>query len=203
MSNSTGDYTWLRKHIYGQFRLIAQVFTASVIAVGALLGYIINSVFTSDIVLCSEFSITPFIFLAPLAVAIPCAYFIGELRKEIFKWGTYVEVYLEDREKLNYETELGKYRVMFPESESLNPIAITYWVFAILCGLLFWHSLYLAGMCYLWLLILFVPFVFLGVWFKGYKDIPYKYSKRYRENWTRVKERSDGGNDQISPDELS
>lgn len=195
MGQSTEEYTWLRQHIYGQFRLVAQVFTASIIAVGALLGYIISNLYGANLAASSSgLSITPFLSLAPLAIAIPCAYFVGALRKEIFKWGMYIEVYLEGKNNWRYETELAKYRIMFPERESFNPIAITYWVFAVVCGLLFWWSLTQANMSYFWLLFLTIPFIVLGVWYIDYKDIPYRYSEQYRKNWIEVKASSQGGN---------
>ena len=103
------DYSSLRKQINGQFNLITQIFIASVIASGALLGYIIKVIADQSLItnsvkeagtFPSDFMIAPFLMLSPLIIVLPCAYLISTLRKEIFQWALYIKVIIEkDNEK--------------------------------------------------------------------------------------------------------
>ena len=113
MNKDVEEYRALRQHIQGQFTLIFQVFTVSIVAAIALLGYALNNILgilakAQDV---SNLGLYLFFPLLPLIVIIPFALLIKALRKEIFKWGAYVEVYLEDGKDWKYETELNKYMV--------------------------------------------------------------------------------------------
>jgi ABC-type multidrug transport system fused ATPase/permease subunit len=188
MSGSRDEYHWLRRHMHGQFTLVIQVFTTSVVAAVALAGYVFTVLIRADV----TSSTTPFLFLTPLAISIPCAYLIGSLRKEIFKWGMYIKVYLEDGNDLKYETELDKYRKRFPERESFNPIAITYWALLLICSLLFGYALHQVGVSLLWLIILVIPLIFLLHWYRDYKDIPYRCSEEYNVKWEEIRRTCNG-----------
>ena len=67
-----------------------------------------------------------------MAIILPCEYLIADLRKEIVKWGTYIETNIEDGITLKYETELSKYYAKYSENESFNPIGFAYWMFTII-----------------------------------------------------------------------
>ena len=199
MSKTLDDYNWLRSHIHGQFTIITQVFIASVIAAGALLGYVVKVVADSSLAsktltdgasTTGDFSIIPFLLLTQLVIVLPCAYVIGALRKEIFHWAMYIKVYIEDKTG-GWETELHKYRNKFREKETFNYFAITYLGFFIICSLLFWWGLSLTGMCLIYLLVLLLPLVPFLFWFFGYWDIPHKYSGEYEQRWAEIKETED------------
>lgn len=188
MGEGRDEYHWLRRHIHGQFTLVIQVFTVSVVAAVALIGYVFTSLTRAEVIS----SAVPFLFLTPLAITIPCAYLISSLRREIFKWGMYIKVYLEDGKDLKYETELDKYRKKFPERESFNLVAITYWVLLLfVCSPLFGYALYKAEMPFLWLIVLIVPLGFLLHWYMSYKDIPYRCSVEYNRGWEQIKGMND------------
>ena len=129
------DYQWLRKHIQSQFNLITQIFIASVVASGALLGYIIRIMADGNFIpqvikqmqaTASDFSIAPFLLITPIVIVLPCAYLISTLRKEIFQWGMYIKVFLEKDKNGGWETNISKFRERFQISESFDPIALTY-----------------------------------------------------------------------------
>ena len=195
------DYSSLRKQINGQFNLIAQIFTASVIASGALLGYIIKLLAGQSLMVNSieeigtstnGFMITPFLMLTPLIIALPCAYLISTLRKEIFHWATYIKVFIEKDDE-GYETRIYRFREKYHPTESFLPIALTYLAFVVVCIGLFCYMFIQSKMylCLLNLLWLIVPFICLGLflfWYCDYRDIPLKCSKEYEEKWRSIKE---------------
>lgn len=184
MTRISDEYNRLGRHIERQFSLITQVFTISVIVSVALLGYVLRVL--SEPATSSEFE--PFLLLAPLAIVIPCAYLISSLRKEVFKWGMYIKVYLEDGTNWKYETELEKSRDRFPFRESFDHVATTYWALLIICGSLFGYTIYQVGMCFLWLLILAIPVVAVLDWHLGYTGIPRRYGEEYNRMWKEIRE---------------
>lgn len=175
------------RHIEGQFRLIVQVFTASLVVSAPLLGYGLRVLSETDSAANTVSHFLPFLVLTPLAILIPSAYLIAFLRKEIFKWGSYIRVYLEDGKELKYETELAKYRDKFPESESFNAIAFTYLAFAVICAVAFGYGLHASSMSSLWLFVLVVPLCFVLHWYPSYRSIPSQCSREYDSRWASVK----------------
>ena len=202
MDKSREEYNKLARHIEGQFRLIVQVFTVSIVAAVALLGYVLK-VLTAGGVYSDLMVLLP---LAPLAITTPCAYLIRELRKEIFKWGAYVQVYLEDGGDWRYETELTKYMRIHShvEKESFNLIGIAYWVLFGVCGgvSVGWGvwGMYEGSMMLGAVIVLAsaVSIVFgllwlYRTWWADYKDIPVQYREKYVRRWTEVKQMGNGG----------
>ena len=194
MSGTGEEYVRLARHIEGQSRLITQIFTTSVVASVALLGYFVKGLLEPAGV--SKFG--PLLLLTPLLIVVPSAYWISSLRREIFKWAMYIMVYLEDGEERRYETELEKYRDLpskdrplaerFAESESLTPLLLTYCGLFLLCGVCFGLALTEASMNLLWLLLL-IPFVLvLAFWCRDFKHIPDKARKVYKHNWLAVRD---------------
>jgi hypothetical protein len=187
MASNNQEYERLGRHIEGQFRLIIQVFTASLIVSAPLLGYglrVLSEINTNTNTVSHA---VPFLVLTPLAILIPSAYLIGFLRKEIFKWGGYIKVYLEDGKELKYESELGKYRDKFPESESFNPIAFTYLIFIVICALAFGYGLHISSMSLLWLFVLVLPLCFVLYWYPNYCRIPNQCSQEYNSKWAEIR----------------
>lgn len=202
MNKSSEEYNKLARQVEGQFRLIVQVFTVSIVAAVALLGYVLKLLAAGEV----DSDFTVFLPLAPLAITTPCAYLIRELRKEIFKWGAYVQVYLEDGEDWRYETELTKYmrRHSDVEKESFNPIGIAYWVLFGVCGGVsigwgIWRVYEASMMLRAVILLLAVVAIVVGVlwlykrWWVDYKDIPMQYREEYVRRWTEVKQAGFGG----------
>lgn len=197
MDKDVEEYRALRQHIQGQFTLIFQVFTASIVAAIALLGYALNNtlgVFAKAEHI-SNLGLYLFFPLIPLAIIIPFAFLIKSLRKEIFKWGAYVEVYLEDGKNWKYETELNKYMEKHRERESFNPIALSYFVLGGLCfGLslsLYLYKFPLSFPNLFWLILIFVFAIVVGwlykKWWDDFKDIPIKARQEYVLRWKKTK----------------
>jgi len=184
MDTSAEEYKALRRQIEAHFRLIVQVFTASIISTVALFGYFFQLLARSD---GSVSHLMPFLLLAPLAISIPCAYFIGSLRREIFKFGTYVQIYLEDRKGWRYETELCKYREHHKEEESLYTITFTYWALFLMCAISFWWGLNVTSVPLWWLFLLGIPGFLMIRWHRQYKAIPTRDRKIIEERWRAIK----------------
>jgi len=189
------DYNWLRRHIHGQFNLITQIFIASVIASGALLGYIIKIMVDGSIAKSIEqmqatpndFNIAPFLLLTPIIIVLPSAYLISTLRKEIFLWGMYIKVFLENEKVGGWETHVSKFREKFNTEESFNPISITYISFILVCFLLFMYVFVLTKMSLWWILVPLVPIVLFFLWFMDYRTIPSRCSKEFEKKWRIIK----------------
>ena len=129
---------------------------------------------------------------------------IKALRKEIFKWGAYVEVYLEDGKDWKYDTEIDKYRTKYREEESYNAIPIAYFVLSVVCFALsvslyflykFPHSF--PNLLYLVAILAFaiVTGWLYKRWWDSYKDIPVETRKEYILRWQETKKRK-GDNEQ-------
>jgi hypothetical protein len=178
------EYEGIRRQVEGQFSLIVQVFVASVIASVALFGYGFQTLARKED---SVSGLAPFLVLAPLAITIPCAYFIASLRREIFKWGTYIQTFLEDGRNLRYETELARYREKYKETESLSPIALTYWGLFLIFASSFGWGLHTSSSSLWWLFVLVLPVCLLLHWNCRYNAIPTKDRGKMEERWRTIK----------------
>ena len=120
------EYKYLNQQIMNQQRLIIEVFTFSVIASVALLGYALQSVLKSDD---AVDNLMPYIVLAPSAIIVPCAFLITAVRKDIQKWGAYIMVFHEDKGGACWETRLREFAKKNPRStESFSYLFLTYWI---------------------------------------------------------------------------
>ena len=185
MDKVNEEYNRLVRHIEGQFRLIAQIFTVSVVASVALFGYTMHVLFG---ITQSSSQFEPFMMLIPLAIVFPCALLVFALRREIFKWSGYIKIYLNDGKSWRYETELGKYKQRFPEEESFDAIAITYFSLTGLCSILCWLGIKQASMSVFLELVPLIPMGLLFWWWIYYRDIPKHYSEKCEERWGQIKE---------------
>ena len=92
------EFKALREEIVGFQRAIVQVFTFSVIAAGALIGYGLNSQ-------------VGYLFLAPFAILLPCGFGIVRKMDAILRNGAYIKFFIEDEvEGFQWETVLYKSR---------------------------------------------------------------------------------------------
>ena len=194
------DYSSLRKQINGQFNLITQIFIASVIASGALLGYLIKVIADQSIITNSinetgtspnDFMITPFLMLIPLIIVLPSAYLISTLRKEIFRWAMYIKVFIE-KDAEGYETHIYRFREKYNITESFSPIAVTYCAFLLVCIVLFSYmfvqtEMYLCRLNLWWLIVPIIFLVLFTFWYFDHRDIPLKCSKEYEDKWRILK----------------
>lgn len=189
------DHGSLRKQIFGQFNLITQIFIASIIASGALLGYIIKVVADKSIIVNSigvtgtspsDFVIIPFLMVAPLIIIMPCAYLISTLRKEIFLWAMYIKVFIE-KDNEGYETNIYRFREKYNFTESFSPIAVSYFVFVFICDLLFLYVFEQTEMSIWWLMVPVLFLILALVWYYDYRDIPLRCSREYEEKWRIIR----------------
>lgn len=181
MDAKLAEHRVLMSHIESQFRLIIQVFTASLIVGLGLLGY--------------AFQIgrsAPYAFLSPILIFMPCGYLLITLREEIFRWGMYIRVFLENGKDLRYETALARLRAKYPFTESLTPIFPAYWLLLVISVALFvLYSLCAVPQClWYWLgwglaiLALLATLCYLHV---RYAQIPDKETEEFTNNWESIK----------------
>jgi hypothetical protein len=182
------EYNRLGRHIEGQFRLIIQIFTASLVASLGVLGYIGSVIYGFQPTSNKTVYIEPFLAFAPLIIVFSCGLLIGYLRMEIFKWGAYIKVFLNDGKNWRYESELDKYRSKFHEEESLDGIAILYCFVLVLCFFVYWFGLNKSSMqLEHWLPISLIPTVLFAWWWIWYSSIPRRWSKRYEDRWRQIR----------------
>ena len=128
------EYISLRSSIDDASRMQIQVFTFSVITSTTILGVILqfgNQIYTSS---------TIYVFLMPPLIIIPCSFLIKNLRAEIYRAGTYIQVFVEDDSPFMYEGALSIIRDRFKSKESFGPIFTAYWILLLICAVLFISS---------------------------------------------------------------
>lgn len=128
MQQKLEEHKYRNEQIMNHQRLIFQIFTFSVIAAVAILGWGLQNFPKSG----TEASgLAPFLVLAPMAIILPCAFIISAIREEVFGWAAYIIVF----HKSEYETALDKMRDKVGRfRESYTSIGWTYWVFFAICG---------------------------------------------------------------------
>jgi hypothetical protein len=176
------EHKYLNEQIINHQRLIFQIFTFSVIAAVAILGWGLQN-FPKSGTEASGFSL--FILLAPMAIILPCAFIISAIREEVFGWAAYIIVF----HKSEYEIALDRMRVKAGRfRESYTSIGWTYWVFFAMCSGLFmwgiWNSPMHNGLCAL----VVIPFVILLLWYLKFSSIPSNSNReRLKEEWREAK----------------
>ncbi len=128
------EYKSLRSSIDDATRMQIQIFTFSVITSTTLLGVILkfgNPIYTSR---------TVYVFLIPPLIIIPCSLLIKNLRSEIYRAGTYIQVFIENDSPFLYEGALSIIRDRFKSKESFDPIFSVYWILLLICAVLFVSS---------------------------------------------------------------
>lgn len=131
------EYEALRDEILHNDRLIVEVFTFSVIASGALIGYA-TSLFGSATSNSLEYR--AYFSLAPLIIIIPCSYLLVSLRIQIIRLGSYIRAFIESKLiDLQYEGAVIKLAEKEKSSWlmrlSLTPISLAYTAIFIICWL--------------------------------------------------------------------
>jgi len=188
MQQKLEERKYLNEQIMNHQRLLVQIFTFSIIAGVAILGWGLQSFLASG----EDPSWTSvFLVLAPMAIVIPCAYIIKGIREDIFRWGAYIIVFHEGEGTLGYENLLDKLRDKARKvKESYSTICVAYWVLFLICACLFIYGILSSGTIHDgWAMLALVPFGFLIYWTIRFVDIPSKTSrKQYREDWLKAKE---------------
>jgi len=181
------EHKYINEEIIVHQRLIIQLFTFSIIASVALLGYGVQN-FSGEQGSISELS--PFVIFAPMAIIVPCAWVITKIRKEIFRWGAYIMVFHES-EKPGYETMLDKIRDIRNSwwEESYTPLVITWWGLCAACtGLFIWGVLH-TPLHWCWSMLSILPLGFLGRTTDKFCKIPTKgYRQKLEKEWSEAKQ---------------
>jgi hypothetical protein len=179
------EYKAIRSQIDNQSRLQVQVFTFSIISASALIGYLLKFFEQDDIN-----TVTVYIFLVPTLIYIPCAYLIKDMRDEIYRWGTYIHIFIENENSQYYEGALGSIRDRFSSSESFNPMFTAYWAFTVVCMGLF--LFFIVGTEMMWWTILpwLVVIYSLGNAHIKFNLIPSKGRANYIQDWKSIKSAS-------------
>ena len=197
-TQSLEEYKALRQEIDSRAHLIIQIFTVSLsISVPLISGITFYVLKNFANIINQQNIIYPYIFLSPIIIFLPCYFLITSLRKDFFRCGTYIQVFLENENKFYWETALDKFRESYNE-ESLDPISGAYGVLVIICVSLFWHFLYVASSleCQLLLalvitLVIFLLFIRV---YMLYRKIPTKTRKDYYNKWQTIKEAMENSN---------
>lgn len=176
------EYKALRQQIDSQSRLQVQVFTFSIISSSALLGYFLKLL--SDT---GHSLLTLQLLFAPSFILVPCAYLIKDMRDEIYRWGTYIYVFLENESGSSYEGALGSMRERFGSSESFNPMFLTFWCFTFVCIGLYTLLAANASLLALWQAVPWLCVVWLLLRADiEFRNIPNKKRKLYIETWRSI-----------------
>lgn len=180
------EYKSLRSAIDDASRMQIQVFTFSVITSTTLLGVILkfgSQVYTSR---------TVYVFLMPTLIIIPCSFLIKNLRAEIYRTGTYIQVFIENDSPFLYEGALSIIRNKFKSKEAFGPIFSAYWILLLICAMLFVSSVIDSKiqLDLLQLLPWLLASLFLATANGQYKEIPSKKRLMMLEQWRSIKLRS-------------
>jgi len=183
MQQKLEDRRYLNEQIINHQRLIFQIFTFSVIAAIAILGWGLQSIPESG----AEASVlAPFLLLAPMAIIIPCAFIISAIREEVFGWAAYIIVFYESE----YETALDKMRDKTGRfRESYTSICWTYWIFFSICGALFIWRIWDSSLHNVLCVLVVIPLFFLFLWHCKFTKIPSKSNRdRLKKQWLEAKQ---------------
>lgn len=177
------EYKMLKSQIDSDSKMQIQVFTFSIVASTALLGIFFN--FGNA----AHTPIAHYVFIIPPLIIIPCAYLIKNLRAEIYRAGTYIQVFIENDTSFLYEGALGKIRERFNSKESFDPIFSAYWIFIILCFLAFLATALEAGIpVKIWQSLPWLLYaLFLARANRKYKEIPNVKRLYLLEQWRAIK----------------
>ena len=188
MEQKSDERKYLHEQIITHQRLMFQIFTFSIIAAAAILGWGLQTLAASVTV---ATRVNPFLLLVPMAIIIPCAFIIGGMRADIFRWGTYIIVFHGSDEGAQYEPLLDKIRDRSsPLKESYTPIVPTYWAFLCICARLFVPAISDSPThCNDLSALITVPLVPLIFWTITFIKIPSKRNRdRLKKEWRKAKE---------------
>ena len=186
MQRDLEEYKYLNEQIMNHQRLLFQIFTFSVIAAVAILGWGMQSFPKTG----TEASgLTPFLPLAPMAIILPCAFIISGIREEVFGWGAYIIVFHESDTGLGYETVLDKTRDKAGRfRESYASVTYTYWALLSISSGLFVYAINNSpmhnGLCAL----VAIPIGILVYWTTKFCNIPSRSNREKLKNkWREAK----------------
>jgi len=188
MQQKLEEYKYLNQQIMNHQRLLFQIFTFSVIAAVAILGWGLQSFPKSG----TEASgLTVFLLLVPMAIVVPCAFVISGIREDIFRWGAYIILFHESDGGLGYETLLDKIRDKAGRfKESYTPLFWTYLAFLSICSGLFIRGIWISPMLPNGLSALVaIPIGLLIRWAIKFINIPSQSNREKLKNeWLEAKE---------------
>ena len=182
---------YIREQIIVHQRLIFQIFTFSIIAAIAVLGWGIQD-FPTTSETNGEKASLPHVFflLAPLAITVPCAWVIKGIREDIFRWGAYILVFHES-DRLGYEKLLDKARETKDViKESYSATFFAYGMLTLLCsGLFCWGVVDSPnihwGLCFVVVIPLIVQTCLSRIFFRIPSD---RKRQEYQDNWREAQE---------------
>ena len=125
------EYKALRSAIEEATKAQLRVFTFSIVTAFSLLGLFLK--FGNQ----SYSHLTINVFLVPVLIVLPSAYLVRNLRREIYRLGTFIQVFIERNNPMRYETALARIRDRYRSSEAFNPVFTTYWIATLCCAGLF------------------------------------------------------------------
>lgn len=191
MQQQLEERRYINEQIINHQRLLFQIFTFSVIAAVAILGWGMQVFLTTG-----RGELAAFLLLAPTAIIIPCAFIIGAIRDEIFGWGAYILVFHEDEREPGYETILDKKRDEVEERkrcgrfrESYTSIIGVYSVFILICCSLFFYVILISPICSYFSALVVFPIGLHIWWCIKFYNIPSKeHRDKLKKDWREAKD---------------
>lgn len=185
------EYKTLREELQVRVRGFIYVFAISlVVLVPFISGIIIYWMESMAVMKADPSLLYAYILLSPLFILIPCAYLLVSLRKDIFRCGTYIQVFLESDSEFRWESALSEFRQTYSE-ETLEPAFWVYWAFLAICSGLFGYTLYLLSQSFWHLVVALLLTLFLAKAHFDYKRVLTKTSEAFRNRWGEIKEAMD------------
>lgn len=186
MQQKLEERKYLNEQIMNHQRLLFQIFTFSVIAAIAVLGWSIQILSGNR----AGSELAPFLLLAPTAIIISCAFVISAIRDDVFGWGAYIIVFHEQGEAAGYETALDMLRTKLGRfRESYTSIFGVYLVIILLCCLSFVIVILTSERSPYLIALVTIPLGFHVWWSVIYFNIPSEANrKKHRDLWQEAKE---------------
>ena len=187
MQQQLEERKYLNSQIMNHQRLLFQIFTFSVIAAVAILGWGIEALSKNGT---GRSELAPFIFLTPMAIIIPCAFIISAIRDEIFGWAAYIFVFHEGDQHPGYETALDKMRDQHGGfRESYTSIIGVYSIFILICCILFIIAILISPICSYYSTLVVFPIGLHIWWCIKFLNIPKKNNReKLKKDWLEAKE---------------
>ncbi len=181
------EYKYLNRQILNHQGLVIQVFTFSIIASVAILGLALNNYFGEDK---SKYALL--VAFVPMAIIIPCAFFLASTRADIFRLGAFIRVIHESGQDPGYETLLEKKRegtgYIKSMREAFSYVMVTYWLIFIVCLVFFVWGLSSLQLWYL-IFVVVLAFIMLVSASREFFSIPTdKRRKQFEKEWKEVLE---------------
>ncbi len=185
------EYKVLREEVQSRVHGFIQVFTISLLILVPFISGIIIYWLQSRADMKADPSLFyAYILLTPLLILIPFAYFLTSLRKDIFRCGTYIQVFLEGNGDFRWESALSEFRKIYGR-ETIEPAFLIYWGLFLICSGLFGYSLYFLSQSSWNLFVILFAAILLLIAYLDFRRVRTKTREAFCNQWRNIKEAMD------------